>query len=170
MKLLTKTFLLSMMVLCALSVSAQKLGHVNSASLLEIHPKLPEANAELEAFQKSESTAFQTKAEAFQAKVDLYLKDNEEGRLSKIEAEALEQKLGQEQQELATTEQQVQFKFAQKREQLVQPILIELGDAIKAVGKEGGYLFIFDTSAGGTILYSQESDDITDMVKTKLGW
>ena len=55
-----------------------------------------------------------------------------------------------------------------KREELLKPILDKVDVAIKAVGKEGGYLYIFDTSTGAT-LYALESEDVLPKVKAKLG-
>lgn len=170
MKLLAKTLILSFMIFGALHVSAQKFGYVSSADLLQLHPKLTEANAELEAFQTSESTALQTAAQAFEAKYRQFEKDMQEGRLSQIEADKQRELLTKEQQDLGQAEQTAQFKVVQKREQLIQPIIKELDEAIQAVGKEGGYLFIFDTSASGSIIYAEEKDDITALVKAKLGW
>lgn len=170
MKLFTKIAVLALAVLLSMDVQAQKFGYVNSGLLLEMHPKLGEANAELEAFQKTESTAFETQVKAFDAKYKKFAQEYEEGRLSQIEADKAQQTLSAEQQQLAQLEQQTQFKIAQKREQLVQPLLQDLDNAIKAVGSEGGYMFIFDTNGSGSILYAQEQDDVTALVKAKLGW
>jgi hypothetical protein len=46
--------------------------------------------------------------------------------------------------------------------------LAKVDVAIKAIGKENNYAFIFDTSTGGT-LFALESEDITALVKAKLG-
>jgi outer membrane protein len=55
-----------------------------------------------------------------------------------------------------------------RRQVLLKPILEKIDVAVKAVGKEGGYTFIFDTSSG-SMLFATESEDITSLVKTKLG-
>ena len=170
MKFFTRIAMVCLVVGLSLGLQAQKFGYVHSGQLLEMHPKLAEANAELEAFQKTESASFDERVKAFDAKYQKFAKDYEGGLLSQVEAAKMQETLGAEQQELAQLEQQTQFKIAQKREQLVQPLLQDLDTAIKEVGKEGGYVFIFDTNGGGNILYAQEQDDVTDLVKAKLGW
>jgi outer membrane protein len=170
MKFLAKTLIFSFLIFGATQISAQKFGYVSSADLLQMHPKLNEANAELEAFQKAETATLETAAKSFETKYLQFEKDMQEGRLSQIEADKQREILTKEQQDLQQADQTAQFKVAQKREQLIQPILKELDDAIQAVGKEGGYLFIFDTSASGSIIYAEEKDDITNVVKAKLGW
>ncbi|PLX06722.1 MAG: hypothetical protein C0596_13500 [Marinilabiliales bacterium] len=54
-----------------------------------------------------------------------------------------------------------------KEMELLQPIYTKIQDAIKEVGEENGFMYIFDVS---TLLYhSAESTDVTTLVKTKLG-
>jgi hypothetical protein len=57
----------------------------------------------------------------------------------------------------------------QKREQLLQPILNEVDAAIQAIGKDGQYTMIFDTSVSGGLVYAVESDDLMPAAKAKLG-
>ena len=66
-------------------------------------------------------------------------------------------------------EQEVQSKIIAKQEELLKPILEKVQNAITAVGKEGGYLFIFDVSVPNTILFADEPLDVTNAVKAKLG-
>jgi hypothetical protein len=40
---------------------------------------------------------------------------------------------------------------------------------IKAVADEKGYTYVFNSSIGSMLLYSPPSDDLSDLVKTKLG-
>ena len=55
--------------------------------------------------------------------------------------------------------------------EVLEPILIKLQDAIEAVGKENGYDYILnaDNFSGGVILYKKPGDDVTALVKAKLG-
>jgi outer membrane protein len=55
-----------------------------------------------------------------------------------------------------------------KQQELLAPITSKVEEAIKAVAKEKGYAYIFNMSQG-VILYAQESDDVTPLIKTKLG-
>ena len=58
--------------------------------------------------------------------------------------------------------------IAARREDLLKPILTRVEDAVKAVATENSYLMIFDTSSGA-FLFAAESDDVSPLVKKKLG-
>lgn len=57
-----------------------------------------------------------------------------------------------------------------KREELVKPIQDEILKAIKEIAVEGSYAVIFDTAAGGNILFANPKLDISDQVLEKLGY
>jgi outer membrane protein len=149
------------------SINAQKFGHVNSAMLIEQHPKVAGANTELETFQKMLGDSFSIKVKAFEDKYKKFLEESNNGVLSQVQAEAKQAELRTEQQALATEEQQLQFRVVQKREALLKPILSDIDAAIQAIGKEGNYTMIFDTSVAGALLFAQSGDDLTEMVKSK---
>jgi outer membrane protein len=57
-----------------------------------------------------------------------------------------------------------------KREELVKPIQDEILKAIKEIAVEGSYAVIFDTAAGGNILFANPKYDLSDQVLEKLGY
>lgn len=57
-----------------------------------------------------------------------------------------------------------------KREELVKPIQDEILRAIKTIAAEGSYAVIFDSAAGGNILFANPKFDISDQVLEKLGY
>jgi outer membrane protein len=57
-----------------------------------------------------------------------------------------------------------------KREELVKPIQDEILKAIKEIAVDGSYAVIFDTAAGGNILFANPKFDISDQVLQKLGY
>jgi outer membrane protein len=57
-----------------------------------------------------------------------------------------------------------------KREELVKPIQDEILKAIKEIAVDGTYAVIFDTAAGGNILFANPKYDISDQVLEKLGY
>ena len=136
------------------AVQAQKFGHINSAQLIEAHPKVVTANAELEAYRKSVMDPFEAKAKAFESKASFFMAEVNAGTLSKVTAQTRQEELQKEQQDLQTEQQQIEFAILQKREQLLQPILTEIDSIIQAVGKEGSYSMIFDTSVTGALQLS----------------
>jgi outer membrane protein len=57
-----------------------------------------------------------------------------------------------------------------KREELVKPVQDEILKAIKEIAVEGSYAVIFDSAAGGNILFANPKYDISDQVLEKLGY
>ena len=53
-----------------------------------------------------------------------------------------------------------------KRQELLTPIYDSINNAIKEVAEENDFQFIFDEQV---LLYGQESQDVTAMVRAKLG-
>jgi len=148
------------------SATGQKFGYINSAELLKQMPETKRAEANLEAFVKNLEkqfgglqTEYQTKITEFQSQEKTMVDAVKESRIRAIQE--LEQRMQQSQ---ASGQQQV----AAKREQLFKPILDKAEKAIKDVGKENGYDYIFDTNTG-SFVYAKESHNVMALVKKKLG-
>ena len=73
-------------------------------------------------------------------------------------------------QEMQTNAQQ---SLATKQQQLMEPLITKVNDAIQAVGKEQGFLYIINMDGGQgnpTILYtSSEDNNATNLILRKLG-
>jgi len=150
------------------NINAQKFGYINSTELLMAHPDVKSADAKLQEFQKQLFAKGQQMAQEFQKHYEAYVKDVNAGLLSKIQMQEKENALAQEQNKIREFEVEMQQKIAKKREELYKPILDKIQQAINEVGKENNFTFIFDAGTGG-ILYAEESDNIIDLVKAKLG-
>ena len=55
-----------------------------------------------------------------------------------------------------------------KEAELTAPIIERAKKAVQDVAKENGFTYIFNSSEG-LLLYSEPSDDVSELVKTKLG-
>ena len=56
------------------------------------------------------------------------------------------------------------------RQKLLAPVQQKIANAIKAVGDEKGYTYIFDLAAGNLVYVATTgAEDATPLVKTKLG-
>lgn len=160
--------LLGLLMVAAVSVNAQKFGYVNSAQLLSELPAVQGAESELETFQKQMMSSGEAMVKKLEAKIQAYSKEAQEGLLSQVQMQKKEEELAAEQQKIQAFEVEVQNKILAKREELYAPILDKVKVAIEAVGADGGYTMIFDSS-GGTILHANASEDVMAQVKTKLG-
>lgn len=143
-----------------------KIGHLNSAKILEIMPEVQKAKDDLKKIQKDyESqldvliTEYRTKLENYQSNINtmtaVVKKDKE------TEIMQLEDRIKAFQEEAAKD-------LDAKEQELMKPILDKLQNVISEVAKENKYDYVLDT-AGGTVLYSKDSDDLTALVKKKLG-
>ena len=66
--------------------------------------------------------------------------------------------------------QDAQQQLQQSWLQMLEPIAKKIDDAIKAVGQEGGYIYIFDLNATQIPFINEtQSTDVTSAVKAKLG-
>lgn len=152
----------------ALSAFAQKVGHVNTGILLEGMPEVKAADSQLEALQKQLISKGETMVKAFQAEYQKVVADANSGVMTPQQQQDKQAQLQKKQQEIQAYEQKVQADILKKREELLKPILDRVDTAIKAVGKENGFLFIFDTAIPNVILFADEPLDVTDKVKAKL--
>ena len=152
----------------SMSLSAQKYGHINSQALLLQMPEIAIADSNIESYQKELTTKGEKMVTAFDAAYSATLEKVNNQDLSPILVQAEEAKLAEQQQKIQAFQQEVQQLLYQRREELYQPVFTKVDDAIKAVGKAEAYTMVFDTSVGA-ILFTDDSEDLTDKVKAKLG-
>jgi len=164
-----KKLILGALFICfAFTMQAQKFGYIDSAALLAELPSVKAADSEITTYQNQLIKSGEEKVKTFETKYQAYVKQAQEGTLSKVQMEQKEAELGQEQQGIAALEVEVQNKILKKREELLGPILDKVKKAVEAVGADNGYTMIFDTSTG-TILHAAESENVMSLVKAKLG-
>lgn len=169
MKFIVKTgVLMAAFLLFANAVDAQKFGYVNSAAILVEMPEMKQMQSSLEAFQKVKQKEGEAKVAAFEQKRLAAAQKKERGEMTPLEEKTVTEELQTMQEEIyqfgATTEQEI----AEKQQKEMQPILDKVNDAIQAVAKDGGFQYIFDEQSG-VILYADETSNVTELVKTKLG-
>ncbi|MCG8330499.1 MAG: OmpH family outer membrane protein [Chitinophagales bacterium] len=165
-----KNFLLlaALLFAGALNMNAQKYGHMNFGSVIAALPETEAADKELEAYQKQLNADVEKRATAWQGKVQAFYTAVEGGTLTPVQQQQQQQALEKEQQEILQLQQSIAQKVQMKRQSLLEPIVSKVEGAINTVAKENGYQFIFDTSVFNAILFAEESDDVSEMVKAKL--
>lgn len=159
-----KKLVLMLMLIAPMAVMAQKFGKVNTQSIMQSMPEVAKANGELEALQKEKENALKSMQDEFNRKADEYQK-----AASTMNATAKEQKeteLQTLQQKIQQAYQDGQTELQKKSSELMQPIVTKVRNAIEAVGKAGGYTYIFEE--GAAIYTGDNVKDITSEVKAKL--
>ncbi|TVQ43241.1 MAG: OmpH family outer membrane protein [Saprospirales bacterium] len=147
---------------------AQKIGHLNSAAILSEMPEVLAADAELETLQKQLVAQAQRRIESLQKDYQELIRQEQQGDLSPRRLQEEQMRLREKEQELAMEEQNIQSTLMRKRNELINPILERVQDAIDEVARENNFQYILDTS-GGSVLFADDTKDITRMVRTKLG-
>lgn len=169
-----KNYLKISMVVVAMMVSVSlfaqknyKFGHVNSQELINSMPEYDSAQVELQNFAKG----LQDQLEVMQVEYNKKLQDYqaEMNNLTDLIRQTKEQELMDIQQRMQTFNQNAQKNMQDKQSEVMQPIIEKAQKAIKDVGAENNFTYIYDL-AGGTILYfSADSEDVLPLVKKKLG-
>lgn len=150
--------------MCA-AAQAPKFGVVNTASVFDAMPEKATAQTQLE-------TASKTYEDEFKKLTDeLNKKYTEFQSLAADTPESIKQRRMQEIEELNAKTQQfratAQQDLQRQQEQLMAPIEQKIQTAIKAVGAENGFTFIFpDMHPAYT---GKDVQDVTPLVKAKLG-
>lgn len=153
-----------------LKVMAQnfKFGHINSDELIQALPEYDSANIKLEKLQKELINYLEIMSAELDSKYDAYIKDSK--NLSNIVKQTREQELSDMNRRIQEFQSSAQAQLQDRQTELFQPVYMKVEKAIKAVGKENGYIYIFNSSQGSSLLFFDEgkSTDVTALVKAKL--
>ena len=155
-------------VLAAMSVSAQvKLGHINTQELIQAMPEVARANDTLEMKQSAVEKELTNMQEQLKTKTDEYSKNA--ASMTEVIRASKEQELQELQQRIQNFQQLAVDNLRSTEQELFQPIMDKALNAIKEVGKENGFTYVFDLSAGGILYFADNTEDILPLVKKKLG-
>lgn len=153
----------SLMILAFLALAScqqSKIGYVDNVKLMDGYQEKIEVEgkykAKAEALTKksdSLSQALQIEFQALQAKKQSQRKTEQELQVLQQKSQFLGQQLQQE-------ERQIQ----QEGQTQMDSIVSKVKDEIKAYGEANGYTYILGGGEGGSVLYGQEVNDLTEQV------
>ncbi len=166
--MLKKLFLALALVL-PMSIFAQKFGTVNTDNLVQAMPETTAARDQIaEASKKYENEFQKLNEELNKLYTDFQAIQNDAST-----PETIKERRMQEIQERAQKVEQFRNTATQdlqrQNEQLMQPIITKVTEAIKSVGVEGGFTFIFPADPALVMYQGTDVIDVTPLVKTKLG-
>ena len=143
-----------------------KFGHVNTQEIMQALPDVTKAQNELKALAEQYDADLKSMQDELQKKADAF--DKEQATLPENIKQRRQQELQDMYQKIQQSYQDNQQALAKAQQDKMQPIQQKVMEAITAVGKEGGYIYIMEI---GSALYisSTLSTDVTAQVKTKLG-
>jgi outer membrane protein len=145
-----------------------KFGHINSDELIQSMPEYDSATVKIEKFRKELVNALELMSVELNTKNEAYQKESK--NLSDIVKQTKEQELIDMNKRIQDFQANAQTQLQNKQSEVFQPIYAKVDKAIKDIGKENGFFYVFDV-AKGALLYFDESKSINVMplVKTKLG-
>jgi len=158
------TLIFAVCMFFAASTFAQKYGHVNSTEVMQAMPGIDSVNIKMAEFQKSLETLYENMMNEFQTKKDKF--DKDAGTMSSSVRKLREDELISIQTRIQEFQYNVQDDIEEEQIRLVTPFKEKVQNAINDVAKEHKYTYIFDTQI---LLYYDGGDDITPLVKKKLG-
>jgi len=147
---------------------AVKFGHINSDELIRSMPEYDSAMAKLEKARKDFVNEIEIMQVEFNNKYEAYNKDAK--NLTDLVRQTKEQELQEMQARMQQFQQDAQTQLQEQQTTLTQPIFTKVDKAIKDVGKDGGYIYVFDVAKGQVLYFDDtKSTNILPLVKTKLG-
>ena len=163
-----KKIALILMLILPMSVFAQKFGHIRSQEILIVMPEYTKAQTDIETMRKQYEEEMKRVEQEFQKKFTAF--QQEQANLPKNILERRQKELQELSERGMQMQQDAQQQLQQSWMQMLEPIAKKIDDAIKAVGQEGGYVFIFDLNATQIPFINETyATDVTSAVKAKLG-
>lgn len=146
------------------TANAQKYGHVNSSEILQVMPGVDSLQIKLQAFQADLQAMYESMMTEYQTKKDKF--DREVGTMSSAVRQVREKELEDLGVRIQEFQANAQDDLEEKQYELAKPFQDAIQNAIDKVAKANGYAYIFDTKI---LLYYDNGDDITPLVKKELG-
>lgn len=159
-----KKLLLLIMLMAPLATFAQKFGKVNTQSIMQNLPEIAKINGELQAQQKTYENDLKSMQDELQRQSDAYEKGK--STMNASAQKAKEQELQTLYQKIQQTYQDNSQALQKKQQDLMQPVVTKVRNAIDAVGKAGGFTFIFED--GVAVYTGTNVEDVTAKVQAEI--
>nr|NQU93436.1 OmpH family outer membrane protein [Bacteroidota bacterium] len=148
------------------SQNVPKFGHVDFAKLYGMMPGQDSIRAIYETYAKGLQNQLVTMQAELENKFAEYQAN--QATMSNIIKQTKEREIQDLQGRIEEFNQQAQQDLVDKETELTAPIIEKARKAVEDVAKENGFTYILN-STEGLLLYAAPSDDVLQLVKTKLG-
>ncbi len=166
--MLKKIFLL---MLCALPIGLMaqevKLGHVNTQEILTAMPEKATIEKKISDLQSQWESELAKMREEYNAKIKDY--QDKQATMPESIKQARQSEISDIEQRITAFQQTAYSDLQKKQQELFAPVIDKVKKAINDVASENNYLYIFDISTQSIVYMSPKSNDITPLVKKKLG-
>ena len=157
------------------SVMAQsKVAHIDSQKLLNEMPEMKSAQTQLQKLEQNyrndleaSNKEYQTKAEAFQKKINALTEAQLKTQQAELEKES--RTLETMQNNIRQAQQTAAEDLQKKRESLIAPIMEKAKKAVEKVAKAKGIQYVLDSTQGSGVIVA-DGEDLYSNVKKELGF
>lgn len=160
-----KMMMAVMLITIATVMNAQKIGHTDGQVLLFSMPEITKVNADLEKISQDFTNTMNEMQKDYQSKATEF-ESNQATWPDAIKQTKYKAIMDLEK-NMSDFEQTANSELEKSRNEMLQPLIDKIGKAIEDVAKENGYSYIIDASTG--VLLYRGGDDVTDLIKVKLG-
>ena len=169
MRFISNTIVIGLLLLFSQSMSGQnlKFGHVKIQEVMTVMPEFTQMQKDLESEYSKLESQLATMQEDLKKMQEDYMANAK--TLSPEAKSKQEKELMERSQKVQTFYRTSEQNLAQKQQEMQAPVLKKVMDAVDQVGKEGGFIYIFEASSGAAVYYSDQSVDVTPLLKAKLG-
>lgn len=164
-----KKLILAIAVVLPLSAFAQKFGTVNAGEVLEAMPEATALQAQIKEASEKYQAEFDKLNEELQRKYADFQNIQNDANTPESIKERRMQEIQEYQQKIDQFRVTAQKDLARQQEQGLAPITTKFNEAVKSVGVEGGYTFIFPYDPSLVLYQGTDVVDVTPAVRTKLG-
>lgn len=158
---------LTMGVSNGVNAQSLKIGHVDSASIMEIMPERTKVEQDLQAYAAELQAELQAMAAEYQNKLQDYQAN--QATMSNLIRQSKEKEILDLETRINEFQGSADLALQNKQMELVTPLVEKVQNAVNAVGQEKGFTYILDKAAGAVVYIGENSTDITSDVKAKLG-
>ena len=162
---------IALLLLCVFPISLMgqevKLGHINSQEILSLMPERAEIEKTLNDLQTQWENELLKMREEYYAKIKEF--QDKQATMPESIKQARQSEIVEIEQRINTFNQTASSDLQKKQQELFTPVIDKVKKAINEVGSENNYTYIFDLSTQSIVYQSPKSNDVTALVKKKLG-
>ena len=158
---------LTMGVSFGVNAQSVKIGHVDSAAIMEMLPERAKLEQDLQTYAAELQTEIQAMYAEYQNKVQDYQAN--EATMSNLIRQSKQKEILDLETRIQEFQGNADLALQNKQLELITPLIEKVQNAVNVVGKEKGFTYVLDKSAGAVVFIGDNAIDITADVKAKLG-
>jgi outer membrane protein len=145
-----------------------KFAHVNSDELIQALPEYDSAKVKLTKFQKELENYLELMSVELNNKSEAYQKDSK--NLTDLVRKTKEAELVDLNRKIQEFQTNANTQMQEKQLEFFQPVYVRVDKAVKDVGKENGFVYIFDIAKGALLYFDEtKSTNVMPLCRAKLG-